>query len=75
MSSLGYGSLATLIGRYYAMDRDKRFERNKLAFEGMTQGIGECVSPDQVISVSGEVVINRAILTSISFHSLSSGWR
>ena len=23
-SSIGYGSLATLMGRYYAMDRDKR---------------------------------------------------
>ncbi len=52
MSTLQYGSLATLTGRYYAMDRDKRYERTKLAFEGMTQGIGKDVSTDQLITVS-----------------------
>ena len=41
ISKLEYGSLATLAGRYYAMDRDKRYERIKLAYEGMVQGIGE----------------------------------
>ena len=44
LSKLEYGSLATLAGRYYAMDRDKRYERTKLAFEGMVQGIGEKAS-------------------------------
>lgn len=43
LSRLGYGSLATLAGRYYAMDRDKRYERTKLAYEGMVQGTGEKV--------------------------------
>ena len=41
MCSLQYGSLATLTGRYYAMDRDKRYERIKLAYEGMVDGNGE----------------------------------
>ena len=41
MSSLQYGSLSTLMGRYYAMDRDKRYDRIKLAFEGMVEGKGE----------------------------------
>jgi 2,3-bisphosphoglycerate-independent phosphoglycerate mutase len=35
------GKLATVIGRYYAMDRDKRWERIKLAYDAMVKGIGE----------------------------------
>ncbi|MEP7107480.1 MAG: 2,3-bisphosphoglycerate-independent phosphoglycerate mutase [Ferruginibacter sp.] len=34
------GSIATITGRYYAMDRDKRWERVKLAYDGMVNGIG-----------------------------------
>lgn len=33
--------LATVTGRYYAMDRDKRWERVKLAYDAMVNGIGE----------------------------------
>jgi 2,3-bisphosphoglycerate-independent phosphoglycerate mutase len=32
--------IATVIGRYYAMDRDKRWERVKLAYDALLQGIG-----------------------------------
>jgi len=32
--------LATITGRYYAMDRDKRWERVKLAYDAMVNGIG-----------------------------------
>lgn len=35
------GKLATITGRYYAMDRDKRWERVKLAYDAMVNGIGE----------------------------------
>lgn len=34
------GKLATIIGRYYAMDRDKRWERVKLAYDVMVHGKG-----------------------------------
>jgi 2,3-bisphosphoglycerate-independent phosphoglycerate mutase len=37
----GYGEIATVIGRYYAMDRDKRWERVKIAVDGLVKGIGE----------------------------------
>jgi len=37
------GSIATITGRYYAMDRDKRWERVKLAYDAMVNGIGEKV--------------------------------
>ena len=32
--------LATVVGRYYAMDRDKRWERVKIAYDLLTKGIG-----------------------------------
>ncbi len=35
------GKLATVIGRYYSMDRDKRWERVKLAYDVMVNGVGE----------------------------------
>ena len=34
------GSLATLTGRYYAMDRDTRWERVKIAYEALVHGTG-----------------------------------
>lgn len=35
------GKLASLIGRYYAMDRDRRWERVKLAYDLMVNGVGK----------------------------------
>ncbi|MBO6878986.1 2,3-bisphosphoglycerate-independent phosphoglycerate mutase [Winogradskyella sp.] len=35
------GKLATVTGRYYAMDRDKRWERVKLAYDAIVNGQGE----------------------------------
>jgi 2,3-bisphosphoglycerate-independent phosphoglycerate mutase len=35
------GKIATITGRYYAMDRDKRWERVKLAYDALVKGIGE----------------------------------
>ncbi len=32
--------ISTIIGRYYAMDRDKRWDRTKLAYDAMVKGIG-----------------------------------
>jgi len=34
------GALASLVGRYYAMDRDKRWERTKLAYDLLVHGVG-----------------------------------
>jgi len=34
------GKIATVVGRYYAMDRDKRWERVKLAYDAMVEGVG-----------------------------------
>lgn len=35
------GQIATVIGRYYAMDRDKRWERVKIAYDALVEGVGE----------------------------------
>ncbi|WP_207511834.1 2,3-bisphosphoglycerate-independent phosphoglycerate mutase [Longitalea luteola] len=35
------GKIASVSGRYYAMDRDKRWERVKLAYDALVNGIGE----------------------------------
>jgi 2,3-bisphosphoglycerate-independent phosphoglycerate mutase len=44
------GNIATITGRYYAMDRDKRWERVKLAYDAMVNGIGL-----KTIDISGAV--------------------
>jgi 2,3-bisphosphoglycerate-independent phosphoglycerate mutase len=38
------GKIASIIGRYYAMDRDKRWERVKLAYDLMVYGKGEATT-------------------------------
>ncbi len=41
MKKIGVGRIATISGRYYAMDRDNRWERVKLAYEALVNGKGE----------------------------------
>lgn len=41
MEEIGVGKIATVSGRYYTMDRDKRWDRTKLAYDAMVLGIGD----------------------------------
>lgn len=41
MEELGVGEIATLTGRYYAMDRDNRWDRVEAAYNALTKGIGD----------------------------------
>lgn len=41
MEKKGIGKIATISGRYYAMDRDKRWDRVQKAYDAITSGIGE----------------------------------
>ena len=41
MRELGIGEIATISGRYYAMDRDKNYERTERAFNAIAKGIGD----------------------------------
>ena len=39
-AEIGVGKIATVLGRYYAMDRDKRWERLQMAYDAMVYGEG-----------------------------------
>ena len=41
MIEIGCGEIATVVGRYYAMDRDKRWERTKRAYDLLVHAEGE----------------------------------
>ena len=42
----GVGQLATVVGRYYAMDRDRRWERTRVAYEALTAGKANTTTSD-----------------------------
>ena len=46
----GRAVVSTVVGRYYAMDRDKRWERTKIAYDAMVHGVGE-PAPDPVAAI------------------------
>ncbi len=58
LDSTGTGKIATVSGRYYAMDRDKRWERVKLAYDALVKGgRGQGQSALQIIEKSYEAGI------------------
>jgi 2,3-bisphosphoglycerate-independent phosphoglycerate mutase len=44
IQEIGIGKIATVTGRYYVMDRDKRWERTALAYEAIVEGKGRAAS-------------------------------
>ena len=44
------GQIASVTGRYYAMDRDNRWDRVKVAYDAMVHGEGKRVAPNEVIN-------------------------
>jgi len=53
LDKLKVGQIGTVMGRYYAMDRDKRWPRTELAYKAIVHGEGEkAASPEEVISRS-----------------------
>src|SRR5678815_1227761 len=50
METLGIGEIATVVGRYYAMDRDKRWERTQRAYDLLVHGVGE-IAADPIVAV------------------------
>jgi len=68
MREIGVGRIASVIGRYYAMDRDKRWERVKVAYDTLVAGIGEqassaveCIDKAYAEGVTDEFVIPTVI--------------
>ncbi len=53
ISEIGCGKIATVMGRYYAMDRDKRFDRVQKAYDAMVYGNGiKCSDPVKAVESS-----------------------
>jgi len=48
---VGVGRIASVTGRYYAMDRDHRWERTQLAYDLLARGRAQHRSPDAVAAV------------------------
>ncbi len=54
-SETGVGKLASIVGRYYAMDRDRRWERTQLAYDLLVHGKGSKASdPLEAVKASYE---------------------
>jgi len=53
IADIGVGRVGTVSGRYYAMDRDRRWERTRRAYEAIVLGIGE-------LAGSAEEAVSRA---------------
>jgi len=51
-SALGIGQIASIVGRFYAMDRDNRWERVQPAYELLTQGQAEFIAPDALSALA-----------------------
>ena len=63
MAEYGVGKIASVAGRYYAMDRDKRWERVQVAYDALTYGKGvmaadakECIESSYAQGVHDEFV-------------------
>ena len=54
VESWGGSRIATVSGRYYAMDRDKRWERTQLAYDAIVEGRAEHTAP------AGEAAVRAA---------------
>lgn len=53
LQSLGFGKIASIMGRYYGMDRDLRWDRTEKAYKVLTKGIGEkAADPLKVIDAN-----------------------
>lgn len=70
LKELGVGRIATVMGRYYAMDRDNRFERVEKAYAALTFGEGltassaaEAMQQSYDAGVTDEFVVPTVVLT------------
>jgi len=53
LKELGFGQIATVMGRYYAMDRDKRWERTEKAYRALVLGEGYKVTePEAAVALA-----------------------
>lgn len=66
MSEIGIGKIATVIGRYYYMDRDNRWERVQRGYNGVMAGVGtRFTNADAGIAASYAVGVNDEFIEPI----------
>jgi 2,3-bisphosphoglycerate-independent phosphoglycerate mutase len=67
LRQLGLGKIATVMGRYYAMDRDNRWERVQLAYDAMVMGRGVPVdsAPEAMERSYGQDVTDEFVKPSV----------
>lgn len=58
IQEIGIGEVASVVGRFYAMDRDKRWERVKVGLDAMCVGNGE-ISQDPVKTIEERYLIGE----------------
>ena len=58
LNDAGNGRIATVVGRYYAMDRDKRWDRTKLAYDAIVNGVAEKTSTSPLEAVESSYAAN-----------------
>ena len=80
MRELGVGEIATISGRYYAMDRDKNYDRVEKAYRAMVDGTGEKASSvEEAIDASyakkvyDEFVLPTVIEKDGAVHTVADG--
>ncbi len=59
MDEMGVGKIATVMGRYWAMDRDNIWDRVKKAYDAMVLGKGEATANTGVEAVANSYAINE----------------
>ncbi|MCR6545159.1 2,3-bisphosphoglycerate-independent phosphoglycerate mutase [Dehalobacterium formicoaceticum] len=68
MAALGVGTIATMMGRFYAMDRDQRWDRVAKAYQAMVYGEGiRAVSPQAALEQSYEQRVNDEFVEPVVF--------
>ncbi len=64
MKKLGYGKIASVVGRYYAMDRDNNWDRIEKAYDMLTLGTGTpCTDPAKAVEESYSKGVTDEFLT------------
>ena len=67
MQEIGVGEVATVMGRYYAMDRDNRWDRVEKAYRALTEGVGEAAvsGPEGIQASYDKEVTDEFVLPTV----------
>ncbi len=59
LSEIGVGEIATVMGRYWAMDRDNLWDRVKKAYDAMVLGLGQATAETGEVAVAQSYAFNE----------------